>query len=66
MRLTRIFTGDDGESHFQDLEVPMTERPYGFLTDWLPVQLGHGDLEVLEMRLAVVPGEDSGQAHGPR
>lgn len=38
MRVTRIFTGEDGESHFEDLEVPMTERPYGFLTDWLPVQ----------------------------
>jgi hypothetical protein len=37
MRVTRIYTGDDGESHFQTLEAPMTERPYGFLTDWLPV-----------------------------
>ena len=35
MRITRIYTGDDGESHFEDLEVPMTERPYGFITDWL-------------------------------
>ena len=37
MRMTRIFTGEDGESHFEELEVPMTERPYGFITDWLPV-----------------------------
>ena len=36
MRITRIYTGDDGESHFEDLEVPMTERPYGFITGWLP------------------------------
>ena len=38
MCLTRIFTGDDGESHFEELVVPMQERPYGFLTDWLPVE----------------------------
>lgn len=37
MRMTRIYTGDDGESHFEELEVPMTDRPYGFITDWLPV-----------------------------
>jgi hypothetical protein len=37
VRVTRIYTGDDGESHFEDLELPMTERPYGFITDWLPV-----------------------------
>ncbi len=36
MQITRIYTGEDGESHFEQLEVPMTERPYGFITDWLP------------------------------
>ena len=29
MRITRIFTGDDGESHFEDLEVPLEAHPYG-------------------------------------
>ncbi len=36
MRITRIYTGDDGESHFEPLQVPMTDRPYGFITDFLP------------------------------
>jgi hypothetical protein len=35
MRVTRIFTGPDGESHFEELEVPMTDRPYGFISDWV-------------------------------
>ena len=25
MQVTRIYTGDDGESHFEDVEVPLTE-----------------------------------------
>ena len=25
-RVTRIYTGDDGESHFEDLELPLTDR----------------------------------------
>ena len=36
MRITRVFTGDDGHSHFEDLEVPMEDRPYGLISDWLP------------------------------
>ena len=26
MQVVRIYTGDDGESHFEDLDVPMVER----------------------------------------
>jgi len=26
MRITRIYTGDDGESHFEDIDVPMIDR----------------------------------------
>ncbi len=26
MRITRIYTGDDGESHFEDVEVELSER----------------------------------------
>ncbi len=34
MRITRIYTGDDGESHFEDLEVPMVDRgdPIGLIS----------------------------------
>jgi hypothetical protein len=26
MKITRIYTGDDGESHFEDVEVPLVDR----------------------------------------
>ncbi|MPY93679.1 MAG: hypothetical protein GEV08_11640 [Acidimicrobiia bacterium] len=36
MRITRVFTGEDGQSHFEDLEVPMIENPYGFISRFVP------------------------------
>jgi hypothetical protein len=34
MRVTRIYSGDDGESHFEDVEVPMLDRggPIGLIS----------------------------------
>ncbi|MCP4038452.1 MAG: hypothetical protein GY944_22535 [bacterium] len=29
MKITRIYTGDDGESHFEDVEVPLTDHGGG-------------------------------------
>lgn len=29
MDVTRIYTGDDGRSHFEDLHIPMTETEFG-------------------------------------
>jgi hypothetical protein len=29
MRITRIYTGDDGESHFEDIEVPLVDHGGG-------------------------------------
>ena len=26
MKITRVYTGDDGESHFEDIEVPLVDR----------------------------------------
>ncbi len=26
MKITRVYTGDDGESHFEDIEVPLIDR----------------------------------------
>ena len=26
LRITRVYTGDDGESHFEDLEIPLRDR----------------------------------------
>ena len=33
MRITRIYTGDDGESHFEDRDIPLTDRgPIGAIS----------------------------------
>ncbi len=28
MLITRVYSGDDGQSHFEDLEIPMTDGPF--------------------------------------
>ena len=33
MKIVRIYTGDDGESHFEDLEVPLAPSRYGALSE---------------------------------
>lgn len=33
MRITRVFTGDDGQSHLEEIDVPMTEGRYGSLSE---------------------------------
>src|SRR5438093_689427 len=36
MNVVRVFTGDDGESHFEDLDIPLEEGPYGRISHRLP------------------------------
>jgi hypothetical protein len=36
MRCTRIFTGEDGRSHFEDLDIPLNPASYGQLSDVVP------------------------------
>ena len=37
MRVTRVYTGSDGESHFEDLEIPLTDHgPIGRLSAFIP------------------------------
>ena len=39
MRITWLYTGDDGESHFADLEVPTTDADGGrWFTEFIPAQ----------------------------
>ncbi len=38
MRVVRVYTGDDNESHFEDLEIPLNESRYGRLSDLVPVE----------------------------
>lgn len=39
MRVTRIYTGDDGESHFEDVEIELTDRgPAGRISDLVAAQ----------------------------
>ena len=37
MLITRVYTGADGESHFEDLDIPMRESGYGSLSELVPV-----------------------------
>ena len=36
MHITRVYTGDDGQSHFEDLQVPAVDKPYGFISEMFP------------------------------
>ena len=38
MKITRIYTGDDNQSHFEELEVPMLPAAYGNDSDSMPVK----------------------------
>lgn len=35
--VTRIYTGDDGKSHFEELDLPLTVNPAGAMSGPLPV-----------------------------
>jgi uncharacterized cupin superfamily protein len=36
MRIIRVFTGDDQQSHFEDLELPETETEHGWFSPAVP------------------------------
>jgi hypothetical protein len=36
MKIVRVYTGDDGESHFEDLDVPLKQTRSGSLSDLVP------------------------------
>jgi hypothetical protein len=36
MKVVRIYTGDDGRSHFEDLDVPLNPATYGLQSPMLP------------------------------
>ncbi len=38
MKLTRIFTGDDGKSHFDDIEYDLSPSGIGFLSETIPAK----------------------------
>lgn len=38
MKVVRIYSTDDGESHFEDLDVPLNETRYGGVSDMVPVK----------------------------
>ena len=33
MQITRVYTGSDGQSHFETIEIPLQESRYGALSD---------------------------------
>jgi len=38
MRVTRVYTGDDEQSHFEDLEIPEEETAHGWLSAPVPAR----------------------------
>lgn len=36
MRISHLYTGDDGQSHFEDLDVPLEETSIGSLSELVP------------------------------
>jgi hypothetical protein len=36
MRVARVYTGEDNRSHFEDLEIPMTQAAYGNESELVP------------------------------
>ena len=36
MKLTRIFTGKDNRSHFEDLDIPLAQAEYGKMSEMVP------------------------------
>lgn len=51
MRIVRVFTGSDGQSHFEDLDIPEKPHRRGFLTALVPAT-------VMAFREAPTGGED--------
>ena len=35
MKIVRIYTGEDGESHFEDLQAPLHDSRLGSMSDWM-------------------------------
>ena len=38
MKATRVYTGDDGRSHLEDLDIPLAPGRYGELSELVPVK----------------------------
>ena len=38
MNVIRVYTGPDNESHFEDLDIPLEDGPYGALSGLVPVE----------------------------
>jgi hypothetical protein len=36
MKVVRVYTGDDNESHFEDLDIPLEKSRYGSLSKLIP------------------------------
>jgi hypothetical protein len=36
MKIIRVYTGDDNQSHFEDLDIPLEDSRYGQLSDVIP------------------------------
>jgi hypothetical protein len=58
VRVTRLYTGDDGQSHFEDLELPLTATEIGAMSSAVPTtsvffrDTANGGPEVIDYHVA--------------
>jgi hypothetical protein len=58
VKVTRIYTGGDGQSHFEDLDIPMSDTGVGQMTAGIPAasvffrSTGQGGPEVMDFHVA--------------
>lgn len=58
MKVTRIYTGDDNQSHFEDLDIPMSASQIGAMSAAIPAasvffrDTGDGGPEVIDYHVA--------------
>ncbi len=58
MRVTRLYTGDDGRSHFEELDLPLTPTDIGAMSSAVPTQsvffrdTSQGGPEVMDYHVA--------------
>jgi hypothetical protein len=50
MKITRLYTGSDHQSHFEEIDIPMQENPFGKNTEAFAAQaLMFGEVEIPEV-----------------
>jgi hypothetical protein len=60
VRVTRFFTGDDGETHFEDLEIPLEDHGRALTSSRIPV------VDAMVVELTAPAGTTAGPHNAPQ